>query len=347
MAPTSCVEALEDVKDLIRYVGEELNGELERRERGLFENDGATWRDPPTLGTEEPTTHPATHTHLRISPSLISVAGTSAGGTLAYLAASHALPRPCRVLSLYGMGGDYLSAHYLVEKSVPFFRGREILDPEEFAEWIWPFPAANSTKGATINGGEKTPVISRSPLLFHPQTSKTPGLPANPRMYLVRLYLQLGTALDYITGQHGPSLSESLRSLLPLDEDLSPQEKSALLASHVPTHLHGIFPQLLFRSSSKPFPPTFMVHGTADTAVPISESRNIYSLVLSSPSLSSSSPSSSNSAKARLVQVRGAEHSFDYSPSAESQFGKPGSLFDEVVEFLVGGVLEEGVVTVE
>lgn len=45
---------------------------------------------------------------LKVDGQRLAVAGTSAGGTCAYLAATHVEPRPKAVLSMYGMGGNFL-----------------------------------------------------------------------------------------------------------------------------------------------------------------------------------------------------------------------------------------------
>jgi hypothetical protein len=45
----------------------------------------------------------------KVNPEAIAVAGSSAGGLCAYLAAMHCvLPKPKAILSLYGQGGDFL-----------------------------------------------------------------------------------------------------------------------------------------------------------------------------------------------------------------------------------------------
>jgi len=44
---------------------------------------------------------------IRIDPKRIAVAGTSSGGTCAYLAAKHAEPKPRALLSIYAAGGDF------------------------------------------------------------------------------------------------------------------------------------------------------------------------------------------------------------------------------------------------
>ncbi|KIK67605.1 hypothetical protein GYMLUDRAFT_785295 [Collybiopsis luxurians FD-317 M1] len=137
----------------------------------------------------------------RIDPRGIAVAGSSAGGTAAYFAAMHVDPKPAAVLGIFAMGGDALIPHYYTPKTEPFISGRPLLDPSRSREYIYPFPSGASQ------------VVSDSPLAFNPPAG--PGLPptpANPRMPLALLYLQLGTYLDYYTGQHEPSISAALRA---------------------------------------------------------------------------------------------------------------------------------------
>lgn len=167
-----------------------------------------------------------------------------------------------------------------------------MLDPAQFSEYIYPL--------------DNLPSISDSPLAYHPQSYHIPGYPANPRMLLTRLYLQLGVALDYITGQHEPSLSASLRQVRtegPLDE--------ALIADH-----KILFPQ--FNVTSE-WPATYLFHGTSDTAVPFHDSQNLHSLLVKA------------GVEAVLEEVPGREHTFDYQPGAELQY--EGS-FDKIAQFL-------------
>ncbi|KEP54250.1 alpha/beta-hydrolase [Rhizoctonia solani 123E] len=174
-----------------------------------------------------------------IDTSRIIVAGTSAGGYLAYLAAIHArLEHPLRgVLSMYGMGGNLLTPHYLWRKTKPFFRGRPLLDPAQFE--------------AFLNTAHPPPQTNGSTLEYGPD-----GIPISPRMFLTRVLLQEGTFLDYLTGDHG--LSEGLRAL---DQPT---------INDVPQEHRSLFPEAGLSSG---FPPTCLVHGTEDTAVLIGESK--------------------------------------------------------------------------
>ncbi|KAG1735186.1 Alpha/Beta hydrolase protein [Suillus lakei] len=208
--PGTGYDVLADVKDAIAFVAGDLNVQLDQKQAGL-----------------------SSSSRFRVDPTSIGVAGTSAGGFCAYLCAIYAVPKPKVVLSLYGMGGDLLIDQYLTPKTQPFYRGREMLDPAQFSEYMYPFDSLQST--------------SDSPLAYHPQSYHIPRYPANPRMLISRLYLQLGVALDYITGQHEPSLSATLREAIhtegPFDE--------ALISDH-----KVIFPQFNVTSD---WPATYLI----------------------------------------------------------------------------------------
>ena len=167
-----------------------------------------------------------------------------------------------------------------------------MLDPQQFETFLHPQTA-------------RLEPTSDSPLSYYPPDHDTPGYPSNPRMLIGRLFLQLGTYLDYYTGQHEPSLSEQMRSLS------SP-------ATGIPEQHRRLFPQLGFPPT---WPPTYLVHGSSDTAVLPEESRNLHALLKAA------------NIDVVLWEVPGAEHSFDYNPPVEGvSYDK---LFDDIVEFLV------------
>ncbi|KAF7298784.1 MYND finger domain-like protein [Mycena indigotica] len=237
----------------------------------------------------------------------IGVAGTSAGGTCAYLAAIHAVPRPKAVLGIYAMLGNAFSAHVLTPKTAIFSRGRELLDPAKFAHLLYPGYLSDTT------------ITTESELAYLPADSPTPGWPANPRMPLSRLYQQLGTMLDYCTGLHSPSLSASLRPLLaeyPAESDALALHDAVLASGLVPGDQHVIIPQF---NISRDFPPTYLWHGALDTAVPCAESRVMGALLERA------------GVPVTLRVVEGVDHSFDYVPDAEERYGH---YFDEMVQFL-------------
>ncbi|KAH9480737.1 putative carboxylesterase M8 [Psilocybe cubensis] len=245
------------------------------------------------LSTTEVSIHPY---KFKLDTNKIAVSGSSAGGLCAYLAAMHCSPKPKAIVSMYGMGGNFLTPHYFTPKEKPFFRGRDLLDPADFSDYLYPFP----------NG--PLPPLSESHLAYHPQTYRIPGYPANKRMLLSRLYLQLGVYLDYYTGMHQPSLSLSLRQHTVEDTP------GRLVA---PEH-HSLFPQLQM-TGENPWPPTMLLHGKLDTAVPVGESRYLKDLLLSA------------NVPVELVEFDEQEHNFDYQPDAEERWAEK---FDGVKYFL-------------
>ncbi|KAI0632357.1 alpha/beta-hydrolase [Trametes polyzona] len=281
--PATGSELLDDIKDLFRFIESRIN-------QCIQEGWVASSR------TGRP---------FQIDPHRLAVSGSSAGGLCAYLSAIHASPKPRAVLSLYGMGGDMLTPHYLTPKTEPFFRGREILEPSDFAVYLYPACLV-------------LPPTSDSPLAYHPPTYHIPGYPANPRMLLARLYLQMGTFLDYYTGSHEPSLSDALRKLYD-SRARNDQAFAKSLAEAIPVAQRHLFPQI---AASGDMPPVLCIHGSADTAVLVRESENLVSILKNA------------GARAELVVVEDKEHSFDYEATAEGEFGGPEGLFDRAMTFL-------------
>ncbi|KAF8214952.1 alpha/beta-hydrolase [Mycena galopus ATCC 62051] len=238
-----------------------------------------------------------------IDPASLAVAGSSAGGMCAYLAAIHVAPIKLRaVLGMYAMGGQIFSSHCLTPKTKVFYRNRELVDPEEFPEFLYPRCKSLET-------------IADSALAYHPASHPTrPGWWANPRMALARLYLQLGVMIDYCTGQHEPSLSAQLRPLLDTTPD--PIALQEAMKARIPPEHHAVFPQL---NVTAQFPPTFLCHGSEDGAVSVEESHHMH-LLLKRAGVS-----------VQLLVIEGANHSLDYVPDAEQLYA---SHFDEMAEFL-------------
>ncbi|KAI0260665.1 alpha/beta-hydrolase [Gloeopeniophorella convolvens] len=249
------------------------------------------------------------HGTVQVDATRLVTAGASAGGMCSFLAAVHASPKPCAVLSLYGLGGDLFLPHFLSPKTKPFFLGYEILDPANFSEYLYPASA------------DLPPLAQSQPAVFGPDHPTSPGMPSNPRMPLARLWMQLGTYLDYWTGQHAPSLSDALRPLLPAP-DVAPADVDEVLARTVPEPARALFPQLLVAHE---WPRVLLVHGSEDTAVPAQSSRALHARL------------SAEGVQSALRIVDGSEHSFDLKGGAEDAFG---ALFDEAAEFLRGSVFD-------
>ncbi|KAF8586306.1 alpha/beta-hydrolase [Ramaria rubella] len=236
------------------------------------------------------------HDHIDIEK--IGVIGTSAGGLCAHLAGIHANPKPKAALTMYGMGGDFFTPHYLTPKCIPFFRGRELLDRVTFSEYVFPH-------------SRSLPSTASSQLSYYGSDHSIPGYPSNPRMLLARLYLQLGNFIDYYTGELQPSISDSLKDHLTSNTDGSLTDWPSL----IPSHHQPLFPQLNVSS----LPPTFFIHGSQDTAVPLHESCSLHRQLQSEGIVTV------------LKICDGMEHSFDYEPDAEQRWSV---LFDEAFDFL-------------
>lgn len=185
-------------------------------------------------------------------------------------------------------------------KTTVFFRGREILDPHAFAEYLPP-------------QSSELQMTSDSPLAYHPADAATPGYPANPRMLLARLYLQLGNFLDMYTGQCGLSLQ--LREAIACNSTGRPSGVGRINDKDL-----SLFPQFCVSPS---WPPCFLIHGADDTAVPVAESRHMQQLL------------ESNQVPVTVKIVPNREHSFDYAEDAIVSFGGPSGLFDEVKDFIL------------
>ncbi|KAL0574945.1 hypothetical protein V5O48_007019 [Marasmius crinis-equi] len=228
-----------------------------------------------------------------LDPGKIAVSGSSAGGLCAYLSVIHVTPKPAAVLPIFACGGDFLTPFYFAPKTEPFLRGRDLVDASRFTDYIHP-----------ISSKVASDLLSESPLTFVPNSN--PPIPANPRMALAFLYLQLGTYLDYYTGEYEPSLSDALKGA-----------SKDRLQDAIPQRHHALFPQLNVDSS---WPPTYLLHGEEDTAVSVDESKNIHRLLKEA------------GVSTTLKLVPGQDHFFDImTPNAEELYGQ---IFDEVLVFL-------------
>jgi len=266
LPPATGHEIVEDIKLLFSFIGSEINDVI--KSHGRY--DG--------IDTER-----------------LSVVGSSAGGLCAYLAGIHAYPKPKSIISIYGMGGDFLTPHYLTPKYAPFLLGRELLDKSDFPDFIYP-------KSLDL------PRTTSSKPTYHGPDYHIPGFPSNPRMLLARLFLQFGIYLDYYTGIHNPSISNQLRLYIS-------NRQQSLQPLPIPEDHHQLFPQ--FNISS--LPPIFFIHGSDDTAVPAKESQSLRDQlqVFGTSTV--------------LKICVGMEHSFDYQQDAEKLWG---DIFDEAFTFL-------------
>ncbi|KAF5380715.1 hypothetical protein D9757_007055 [Collybiopsis confluens] len=305
---TTSHEVLEDVQDVFQFIS------------GLALD----------ISSEEFSISPSNSNTLsfRIDPDRIAASGSSAGANCAYLAAMHANPKPKAVLSMYGQGGNFLIPHYYAVKHSVFLRGREMLDPNLFPEFLYPAPTVTD-RSRPITGSPNTYFPPESPADSVPipgssDNTGPPGFPSNRRMFLGRLYLQMGRFLDYYTGEHDPSLSvalrrhaEDLRST-PLS-DSNDATVSTALANIIPEKHRHLFPSLCSPAEYASWPPVYFFHGSLDSAVPIQESYHLHDLLHEagvSPVMSI---------------AEGMEHSFDYEPGAEDVHREE---FDKIQDWL-------------
>jgi len=172
-----------------------------------------------------------------IDASRLAVAGGSAGGHMARLAALHAPPKPVALASFYGMGGDYMTDHVIAIKTTPI-----------------PFIWAPVSDEAVERLGSPAPIAENS-IWFTAQ-----GLEDDfGRVALAPWMWKHGTLLDHLVGKKG--WSARLRDL--------PYEQRE---SAIPADVAALFPQVQI----KDFPPSFLAHGNADTTVLPGESQHTY-----------------------------------------------------------------------
>lgn len=179
-----------------------------------------------------------TNTSFHIDSSRLAVTGASAGAYVAYLAAIHATPKPKAVFGLYGFGGHLLSSSYYSIKS-PL-----TVNVADYECYLNPIDENNSF----IQPVSDVPLAW--PIPEDGEKARTTGV-------LFQVFTETGTLLDYLTGIRG--LSESLHSTSSVDQNLRDK---------IPEKSQCLFPE--FYASS--FPPTYLVHGTADQAVSVDDS---------------------------------------------------------------------------
>lgn len=141
------------------------------------------------------------------------------------------------------------------------------------------------------------PIETTPPTVYFPMTD-----PLEPRNLLLLYLLQTGTLLDALSGQQG--VSAALR-LFPHEE------REALVRQHSPS-LAALLPQLW---TTERFPPTMILHGTADGIVRVHESRAMARKL------------AAVGVDVTLQEIEGADHGFDAEGAWERQ---PGGLDPEL-----------------
>ncbi|KAF9031441.1 Alpha/Beta hydrolase protein [Panaeolus papilionaceus] len=233
----------------------------------------------------------------KVDTEKIVVSGSSAGGLCACLAAASATPRPKALLSIYAMGGNFLSPWYIEPKTFPSQR-----DPKQFEEYTYPFP--------------KDPVSPHTEVIVPPGTAPFDV----PKLWLMGHYYQLGVFADHYTGCHEPSLSKVLQAKLKDVKDKSETELAEALADVIPESQKRLFPQILAADPQlADWPPTLFIHGTKDKLVGYEESVYMKGVL------------EKRGVSVELIGVEGEDHAFYYVADAEERWGW---LFDRAVGFV-------------
>lgn len=167
----------------------------------------------------------------------IGVVSLSGGGYAARALALYATPKPRALCMLYGMGGDFVCDHWVAAKGDDALFDTVSPVLRSFIAHFLDNLVAPSTASTMTVGKEWFEDDQRRVALF---------------CYLWRT----GELLDHVLGE---PVSAMLR-VLPVEER----------AAAVPERLR---PALLETQLDASFPPTFLLHGDADTIVPISQSQ--------------------------------------------------------------------------
>jgi len=174
----------------------------------------------------------------------IAVAGASAGGYIARLAVVHVQPRPRVLLSLFGMGGDFFSDHWVGQKTEPMRMVGELVPRERLAHLL---------------DQEHPATVCEAPYFWDPDMGKVRD--AVGRAKFMVWFWQEGTFHDQVTRIKGLG-----KTFLPL----SPAERRATL----PPSAQVLYPEILIDGN---FAPTVFVHGAIDSVVLKEESERTYS----------------------------------------------------------------------
>ncbi|KAM0755299.1 alpha/beta-hydrolase [Meredithblackwellia eburnea MCA 4105] len=208
LAPGNGFEMIRDVKSLFKYLSNTFPLELIRQRPGIV-----------------------------VDCENMVVAGTSAGGYMAYLSGIYAQPKPKGIYAAYAMGGQLLGDHYVRVKN------------GQFQHWV-PYLTECELYQAVLETPSSAPRIV--------STSVNDKL--EPRVNLFSFLLQEGLFVDHLLGI--PAFGQKLAEM-PLSD------RSAQL----PSSVRPLFPSL---NITPTFPPTFIIHGLSDSAVLAEESFNMH-----------------------------------------------------------------------
>lgn len=219
----------------------------------------------------------------------LAVAGFSAGGYIGRLACLYAEPRPRVFLSCYGMGGDMILDHWLTPGRAAMPSVSFLIQKEDLSR-ITDEPVANAT------------------LFFDPKRGWLDD--EYGRSVLWVWWWQNGEHLDHLTGD--PGFSRRLQAI-PHDQR----------EANIPADLTPLFPQLHIDSK---FPPTMLLHGDADTAVPHAESARTYEQLQAA------------GVRSAFYTIHGAEHGFMLPGQGKEAPEMQAQWFPKAFEFLMAEI---------
>ncbi|KAG8843737.1 hypothetical protein FRB96_003863 [Tulasnella sp. 330] len=196
------------------------------------------------------------HAVTKLDVTRLALIGYSAGAHMARISAielskPHLSSLGWKVKALaseFGMGGQYLDDHNIAPKNQPrasrLSMGiNKLVMYEEVSKWL------------DVDQAKDSEEVSEIPFSFVPGRGLVDAQDASTLIVYLR---EQGTWIDVLTGSEG--LSSSLRAL-PLEDR----------PAAIPDDLKPFFPQLNINAS---FPPTYLVHGDADSYISVNESIN-------------------------------------------------------------------------
>lgn len=185
-----------------------------------------------------------------LSATNVFVAGYSAGGYLAQLAASHWEPKPLGLFLVAAQGGKLLSPHHYGLKRRDSSTNPTTTTTTTPSTTTDPPP---TEEVATYLAGETRTIGAL------PQSDATQSAEFWARMRVAQEVWRRGLYLDIVTGISG--LGARLRDVAAADD--------AARERLIPESTRCLFPELLIDET---FPPAFVVHGDMDASVLLEES---------------------------------------------------------------------------
>jgi acetyl esterase/lipase len=256
--------------------------------------------------------YPGDPFNFHISPDHLAVAGASAGAYPARLAALYANPKPKCFFSLYGTGGNLLDPFYLRTPDA----AQGDLDIGTNARFMSP---------GGLEARDTVAPIADCPMGFDDTTRSIPGY-ADRLLTLYVTLLKSGRYLDFLTGVEGLGQrlrTAAIRSGVPVNDESYDWER---IVDAIPPEANCLFPQLHI---SNTFPPSYLIHGNQDRAVPVSETTECDRMLREA------------GVRSEMVIANGLGHTFDQHMGSDGWQRYAGG----VVPFLLEYIATEGMET--